>query len=124
MKRVAAILLFALLFIGGFRPMFLQLLVSRRMLHRPGPVDGLDRRPLREKEDPTPRDLKVFLRGVRTQTHPGDTIALDFAPPYGGWGYMYWRASYVLSGRTILLPGNMDANVIAHDPPGAVERLR
>ena len=124
MKRAGAIILFALLLIGGFRPMFVRLLVSRRELHQPGPPDGLDRRPLREMEDPTSPEMRAFLQRVRSQTHPGDSIGLDFAPPHNGWSYSYWRASYVLSGRTIKLPGEMDANVIVSWPAETIERRR
>jgi len=124
MKRIVATALFALLFVGGFRPMFLRLIVSRRSLHQPGPENGLDRRPLREREDPTSPDLRAFVDRVRSQTHPGDSIALVFAPPHDGWSYSYWRANYVLSGRTVKLPGDTDANVIASWPPGTLERRR
>ncbi|HKB79533.1 MAG TPA: hypothetical protein VKH35_07445 [Thermoanaerobaculia bacterium] len=124
MKRIAAILLFALLFVGGFRPMFLRLLVSRAMVHHPGLPGGLDRKPLREKEDPTPAPLRALLGRARMLTQPGQSVALDFAPPYDGWGYTWWRGSYVLSGRKVLLPGNLDANVVLHYPPPAIERRR
>jgi hypothetical protein len=124
MKRIVATVLFALLFIGGFRPMFLRLIVSRRSLHQPGPENGLDRHPLREREDPTSPELHAFLERVRSQTRPGDSIALVFAPPDAGFSYNYWCANYMLSGRTVKFPGDTDADVIARWPPGTIERQR
>ena len=104
--------------------MFLRLLVSRRSLHQPGPESGLDRRPLREKSDPTPAEMQAFLQRVRSQSKPGDSIALVFAPPHDGWSYTYWRANYELSGRTVRLPGETDGNVVAYWPAGTIERRR
>src|SRR5438093_11633628 len=124
MKRAGAIILFALLIVGGFRPMLIRLLVSRSSLHQPGPPDGLDRRPLREKEDPTSPQMREFLERVRSQTRPGDSVAPAFAPPHDGWSYSYWRANYLLSGRTVKLPGDMDANVVVSWPTGTIERRR
>lgn len=116
--------LFALLLIGGFRPMLLRILISRQFLHSPGPESGFDRRPLREKEDPTPPELRAFLERVRAETKPGETIALDFAQPHDMFSFAYWRAHYVLSGRTVNLPGDKNANVIAYWPAGTIERIR
>ncbi len=124
MTRIVAGILLVLLGAGGFRPMFLELLVSRRMLHRPGPASGLDRRPLRERQDPSPPALIEFLQRLRETTRPGDTIALDFAPPNAGWGYAYWRANYLLAGRTVLPPGRRDADVVARYPPRTPTRNR
>jgi hypothetical protein len=123
-QRAAATILFILLFIGGFRPMFLRLLVSRRFLMRPGPASGLERRPLREWTDPTPPELQAFLQTVRAESRPGETVALVFGPPYDGFSYAYWRANYVLSGRTVRFPGVVDADVIAYWPEGTIERRR
>ena len=123
-QRVAATILFIFLFIGGFRPMLLRLLVSRRLLMRPGPANGLERRPLREWSDPTPADLQAFLQTVRGESRPGETVALVFGPPYDSFSYTYWRANYVLSGRTVRLPGVVDADVIAYWPEGKIERRR
>jgi hypothetical protein len=123
-QRVAATILFILLFIGGFRPMFLRVLISRRSLMRPGPASGLDRRPLREWSDATPPDLLAFLQTVRGETRRGETIALVFGPPYDGFGYNYWRANYELAGRSVQLPGVVDADVVAYWPEGRIERRR
>jgi hypothetical protein len=123
-QRVAATILFILLFIGGFRPMFLRLLISRRSLMRPGPASGLDRRPLREWSDPTPPELLAFLQTLRAETRRAETIALVFDPPYERFGYNYWRANYEVSGRPVQLPGVVDADVVAYWPEGKIERRR
>src|SRR5437899_5719609 len=123
-QRVAASILLAVLFIGGFRPMFLRLLVSRRSLMQPGPLSGLDTRPLREHADATPPELLAFFQRIRAETRRGDTVALVLQPPFNGFGYAYWRASYMLSCRTVNFPGETDADVIAHWPEGTIERRR
>jgi hypothetical protein len=124
MTRIAALALFILLFAGGFRPMLLRLPFSRASMHQPGPETGLDRRPLREKEDPTSPEMRAFLDRVRTETRRGESIAVVFAPPHDGWSYNYWRAHYALSGRRVLLPGETNADVIAYWPAGTIERRR
>jgi hypothetical protein len=124
MTRFAALALFILLFAGGFRPMLLRLPFSRASMHQPGPESGLDRRPLREKEDPTSPELRAFLDRVRAQTHRGETIALVFAPPHDGWSYTYWRSHYALSGRNVQPPNIQDADVVAYWPAGTIERRR
>src|SRR5438105_3112262 len=122
--RVAATILFIILLIGGFRPMLLRVLFSRRFLMRPGPASGLDRRPLRNWNDPTPLDLQAFLQTVRAESRRGETIALVFKPPYDGWSYTYWRANYALSGRFVPFPGVADADVVAFWPEAKIERRR
>ena len=68
--------------------------------------------------------MQTFLQRVRSQSKPGDSIALVFAPPHDGWSYTYWRANYELSGRTVRLPGETDGNVVAYWPAGTIERRR
>jgi hypothetical protein len=70
----------------------------------PGPVDGLDRKPLRYRADPGPPEIVRFVESVRRETPAGSRIALLFPPPFDGFSYAYWRSSYLLSGRTVLLP--------------------
>lgn len=41
---------------------------------------------------------------VRLQIPRGATVGVVFAPPHDGFSYSYWRANYVLAGRTVLLP--------------------
>jgi hypothetical protein len=124
MKRIAALVLFILLFAGGFRPMFVRLLFSKASLHQPGPESGLDRAPLRAREDPTSPELRAFLDRVRAQTKRREKISVVFAPPHDGWSYTYWRANYALSGRFVLYPGDLSGDVIAYWPAGTIERRK
>jgi hypothetical protein len=102
-RRVLSVLLLTGILVAGYRPMFLSFLVGR-IPKRPAPIDGIDRRPLRERADSTPPDLLQFLQSVRAQTNKRDTIGLVLPPPFDGFSYVYWRGSYVLAGRTVLLP--------------------
>ncbi|HEX8409281.1 MAG TPA: hypothetical protein VF883_10470 [Thermoanaerobaculia bacterium] len=117
-RRVAAALLFAALLASGARlPILRLLLPPHRPADAPAPYGALHRWPLRWMNDPTPPELLHFFRTIRAQTKPGERIALVLAPPYDGMGYMYWRASYELTGRPILLPVTIvppdDADAIA-----------
>jgi hypothetical protein len=80
-------------------------------------VDGVDRRPLRFRNDPTPPELQRFLEDVRGSTLRGERIAFAAGPGHDGFSYTYWRASYAWSGRTVLLPVSLvapeNADVIA-----------
>lgn len=117
-RRVAAGLLFAALLAGGIRPSLLRLLLPpHRPPEAPAPPGAVDRRPLRFANDPTPPEIARFFEDVRAQTRPGEKIGLLMAPPNESFGYTYWRASYALSGRPVLLPITLayptDADVIA-----------
>ena len=104
-RRVAAGLLFAALLVSGIRLDVLRLLFPPfRPPDVSGPAGGVDRRPLRFKNDPLPPDLGKFLEVVRTETKPGERIALLLAPPHDGFSYTLWRAHYILSGRPVQLP--------------------
>lgn len=117
-RRLAAGLIFVALVASGVRGSILRLLFPP---HRPpdvaGPVDGVDRRPLRFRNDPTPLELQRFLEDVRGSTLRGERIAFAAGPGHDGFSYTYWRASYVWSGRTVLLPVSLvapeNADVIA-----------
>src|SRR5260370_24424083 len=87
-ERLVAWSLFALLIIGGFR------FPLSWLRHRPGPPNGLDRRPLPERDDPSPPQFRAFLETARAQTAPGATVSIDFAAPYDGFSYAYWRARH------------------------------
>lgn len=103
-RRVAGGLLFAALLASGMRPSLLRLLLPP---HRPSagkPVGTVNRRPLRFENDPVPPDVQQFFENVRANTRPGETIGILMAPPFDDFGYSYWRASYSLSGRPLLLP--------------------
>lgn len=104
-RRIAAGLLFAALVAAGIRPSLLRLLVPPfRPPALPAPGAALDRKPLRWSAQYVPRELQRFLDDdVRANTRPGDRIGLQLAPPYHGFGYTHWRASYALSGRVVLI---------------------
>lgn len=118
MRRVVAGLLFAAILAGGMRASILRLLLPP---HRPpdlaGPIGGVDREPLRLKNDPTPPELLQFFAFVRARTEKGERVGLMFGAPYQGFSYTYWRARYELAGRTVLPPMDLvspeDADVLA-----------
>jgi hypothetical protein len=104
-RTLLAAALFALLIAGAFRPELLRLLIPpHRMPYAEGPLSGIDRSPLRLRNDGTPDELRVFLNMARMQTRPGKTVSLILAPPHNGFSYAYWRANYELTGRQVLLP--------------------
>jgi hypothetical protein len=117
-RRIAAGALFLALLAGGIRASMLRLLFPP---HRPpdvaGPIDGVDRKPLRFRNDPTDAELVRFLDVVRTQTKRGDRIGLLMSGRHAGFSYMFWRANYELPGRLVLPPMDMvapeDADVVA-----------
>lgn len=108
MRRVAAGLILAALFAGGVRLSVLRLLLPpHRPPDVPAPPGAVDRRPLRFANDPLPADVLEFIERVRAQTREGERIALLMANPHDGWSYTHWRASYLLSGRTVITPMNL-----------------
>ena len=103
-ERTVALSLFALLLLGGYRPLFLKVLLAPHPSPQLAPQNGLDRRPLRLWSDPTPSELRQFLDLAAAQTRAGERVALLLPPPYDGFSYQYWQGSYRLAGRTVLLP--------------------
>jgi hypothetical protein len=104
-RRVVAGLLFAAVLAGGVRASMLRLLLPpHHPPDVPGNAAGIDRAPLRLKNDPHPPELLQFLNAVREQTREGETIGMVFGWPHAGFSYTYWRARYVLTGRKVLLP--------------------
>jgi hypothetical protein len=98
MKRPRELLagtIFVLLVAGSFQPFYLKVLV-------------LDRDALAEKIDflrfGMLPEIRPFLESVERRTAEGESVAL--VTPADGWmlGYRYafYRASYVLAGRTVL----------------------
>lgn len=90
---VAAAALLALA-AGSFKPFYFQMLTRDRDRARAalGRV-AFGKMPGYEK----------FLVGVRSRTEPGDTIALVVPmTEWSGYSWAYYRASYVLAGRTVL----------------------
>ena len=105
MRRVAAGLLLAAILAGGVRVSILGLLLPpHRPPDIPAPPGAIDRKPLRLANDPIPGDVLRFLERVREDTKERESIALLMAHPHEGWSYTYWRASYVLAGRRVLVP--------------------
>lgn len=117
-RRVAAGALFLALLAGGIRGNVLRLLLRP---HRPpdvaGPIDGVDRKPLRFRNDPSDQELVRFLEVVRAHTKRGDRIGLLMSGRHGSFSYMFWRANYELAGRIVLPPMDVlppdDADVVA-----------
>ncbi|HSP34212.1 MAG TPA: hypothetical protein VLU46_07855 [Thermoanaerobaculia bacterium] len=106
--------LLALLIIGSFRPFLLRLVLPpHRMPNVAGPENGLDRKPLRLRSDGTPEELRLFLVSAALATPRGHSVAVVLPPPFDGWSYSYWRATYELAGRDVTLPGNADAEFVA-----------
>lgn len=115
-RRVAAGLLFAAILAGGMRAsMFRLLLPPHRPPDVPGPIGGVDRAPLRLRNDPTPPELLQFFAELRAQTRPGERIGIMFGAHHAGFSYTYWRARYFLTGRTVLLPMDIIAPETAPD---------
>ncbi|HVG25742.1 MAG TPA: hypothetical protein VND45_16415 [Thermoanaerobaculia bacterium] len=105
---MAAGLLFAALVAAGIRPSLLRLLLPpHHPPPQPAPGAALDRWPLRWKSEYVTPELQRFLEEVRAQTRRGERVGLLLAPPYDGFGYTHWRASYALSGRTVLVPNDV-----------------
>lgn len=105
LRYALAAFLFAALVVFGSRPIYLRLLVPpHRPADVPGPADGISRKPLRFADDPLDPELRQFLHVVAEHTRPGEKVGFLMAPPAGGFSYAYWRASYELPGRTVVLP--------------------
>lgn len=97
--------LFVLLIAGSFRPPLLRLILPpHKMPDVAGPVDGIDRLPLRLRNDPTPEELRLFFAMTRLQVDRGRSVFFVLPPPYDGFSYAYWRAAYELDGRDVVLP--------------------
>jgi hypothetical protein len=104
-QTVRAALLLTLLLVGAIRPELIRLLVPpHRLPDIAGPLSGLDRRPLRLRGDGTPSELRSFLAMARAHIDRGRTVSVILPPPHEGFSYTYWRASYELSARRVLLP--------------------
>ncbi len=93
--RFAAAVAFALILIGGLEPFYLRIFAIDRASQ--GAVFA-------ELPFHKMRGLKSFLEGVDARTRRGARIALWV--PYrqweGGYGYAYYRASYLLPGKQVV----------------------
>jgi hypothetical protein len=79
-------------------------------------------RPDRLRADPERLALRRFLEHLRTETRPGDTVALAVPASLQDSGYLRYRAQYLLPGRKVILGDDARAAVIASFPNGAVRR--
>lgn len=92
LRRVAAAIVFALLFLGGVQPYFVKLLfrdtsaLAESLAHAP------------DAQTPT---YPAFLERVRGATKNGDSILIIVPMRHWdeGYSYAYYRASYFLAGR-------------------------
>ncbi len=114
-RKVLAAAALAGMLAAGFQPHYLKSLVG----------DQPSRRFFIELPYRKTPGLRTFMSGVRERTRPGDRVALWV--PYdeweGGYSYAFLRASYLLSGRSVLplidrhdraLPDNiLDADWVA-----------
>jgi hypothetical protein len=92
---------FLLILIGGFEPFYLRIF----RMNRAGMGIAFAEMPFRKMTG-----LQSFLEGVDAHTPPRARIALwlPFRQWEGGYGYAYYRASY-------LLPGKQLVPLLAHD---------
>ncbi len=93
--RLAAAVAFALILIGGFQPFYLRIFAIDRA--REGAVFA-------ELPFQKMPGLKSFLEGVGAHTRPHARIAIwvPFRQWEGGYGYAYYRASYLLPGKQVV----------------------
>jgi len=93
--RLAAVVAFALILIGGFEPFYLRIFTIDR------PLEGALFAELPFRKMP---GLKSFLEGVDAHTPPRARIAIwvPFRQWEGGYGYAYYRASYLLPGKQVV----------------------
>ena len=90
MRRRIAFSLFVALVILSFDPTLLSFTVRHAAMHRVMTI----------YPDRGWNGYPQFLEGVRAHTRGGDSIAI--AVPRGGYMYAYYRASYFLTGRTVV----------------------
>jgi hypothetical protein len=93
--RLVAAAAFLLILIGGFEPFYLRIF----RMDRKGMGAAFAEMPFRKVTG-----LQAFLKGVDAHTPPHARIALWF--PFrqweGGYGYGYYRASYLLPGKQVV----------------------
>jgi hypothetical protein len=92
---LAAVVAFALILIGGLEPFYLRIFAIDRA--REGATFA--ELPFRKMTG-----LKDFLEGVDAHTPPRARIAIwvPFRQWEGGYGYAYYRASYLLPGKQLV----------------------
>ena len=90
-RDLLAAVLFGLILVGGFKPLYLLALFGDAR----GDVNRPDSR--------TP-DYPAFLKEVARHTKPGQSIAIVVPIQRWQWGYSYsyYRATYFLAGRRVV----------------------
>jgi hypothetical protein len=93
--RLAAAVAFALILIGGFEPFYLRIFAIDRAREEATFAEL----PFRKMPG-----LKSFLEGVDAHTPPRARIAIwvPFRQWEGGYGYAFYRASYLLPGKQVV----------------------
>ena len=93
--RVAAATAFLLILIGGVEPFYLRIF----RMDRAGMGRAFAETPFRKITG-----LQAFLKGVDAHTPPHARIGiwLPFRQWEGGYGYAYYRASYLLPGKQVV----------------------
>jgi hypothetical protein len=92
---VAAAVAFAAILIGGFETYYLRVFLERPARVRP----YLTELPYRKMPG-----LRELLVGADARTPPGASIAIfvPYSAWEGGYGYAYYRASYLLPGKQVI----------------------
>jgi hypothetical protein len=93
--RLAAAVAFAMILTGGFEPFYLRIFaIDRARLGAAFAELPFQKMP----------GLKSFLEGVDAHTRPRARIAIrvPFRQWEGGYGYAYYRASYLLPGKQVV----------------------
>lgn len=94
-RELLAGAIFILVLAGSFQPFYLRVLLDDRVAL----AERIDF--LRFGKMP---GIRSFLQSVESRTEKGDSVAL--VTPFSGWNlgyeYAFYRASYVLAGRTVL----------------------
>ena len=102
-RRILAALILATLVIGGIEPSYFRILLG-------DPAERI------RKADRRVPGYAEFLEGVAQRTRPGDSIVIIVPLPNWktGYGYAYYRASYILAGRD-LIPILADDDRVRHE---------
>jgi hypothetical protein len=102
-RRFLSALILATLVLGGVEPSYFRILLG-------GTTERL------RKADRRLPGYVDFLEGVAARTRPGDSIVIVAPLPHWktGYGYAYYRASYVLAGREVI-PILADDDRVLHE---------
>src|SRR5712691_9247469 len=98
--RIASILALAMIVIGGLEPFYLRIFAADTSSMRA----AFTELPYRKMPG-----LRQLLIEVDSRTPPGARIAIcvPFTEWDGGYGYAYYRSSYMLPGKQVVPIGNL-----------------